>query len=82
MILSVRNLNKIYGDPEAVQEAPLVNDGVSKEEIRDTTGAVVGVRDASFDVHCGEFFVIMGLSGSGKSTLARCLDPAGRATTG
>lgn len=83
VILSVRNLNKIYGDPEAVQEAvKLVNDGVSKEEIRDTTGAVVGVRDASFDVHRGEFFVIMGLSGSGKSTLARCLIRLVEPTTG
>lgn len=29
--------------------------------------------DATFDVHTGEIFVIMGLSGSGKSTLLRCL---------
>lgn len=83
VILSVRNLNKVYGDPEAVREAVgLINEGVSKEEIRDTTGAVVGVRDASFDVHRGEFFVIMGLSGSGKSTLARCLIRLVDPTTG
>ena len=36
-------------------------------------GAVIAVRDASFDVAEGEIFVIMGLSGSGKSTLVRCL---------
>ena len=83
VILSVRNLNKVYGDPEAVREAvQLIDEGVSKEEIRDTTGAVVGVRDASFDVHRGEFFVIMGLSGSGKSTLARCLIRLVDPTTG
>ena len=83
VILSVRNLNKVYGDPEAVKEAvQLIEEGVSKEEIRDTNGAVVGVREASFDVHRGEFFVIMGLSGSGKSTLARCLIRLVDPTTG
>ena len=33
----------------------------------------MAVRDVSFNVHRGEFFVIMGLSGSGKSTLIRLL---------
>ena len=36
-------------------------------------GGVVAVRDVSFSLDRGEFFVIMGLSGSGKSTLIRCL---------
>src|SRR5699024_4855952 len=44
-----------------------------KDEIQEKLGAVVGVREASFDVHRSEFFVIMGLSGSGKSTLIRTL---------
>ena len=41
----------------------------------DITGAglIGAVRDASFEVHDGEIFVIMGLSGSGKSTLVRCM---------
>jgi len=34
---------------------------------------VMAVRDVSFNVARGEFFVIMGLSGSGKSTLIRML---------
>ena len=33
-------------------------------------GCVVGVNNASFEVHKGEMLVVMGLSGSGKSTLA------------
>src|SRR5690606_12481673 len=37
------------------------------------SGAVVAVRDVSFEVKPGELFVVMGLSGSGKSTLIRCL---------
>lgn len=83
VILSVRKLNKVYGEPEAVREAvTMINEGVSKDEIRDATGAVIGVRDATFDVHRGEFFVIMGLSGSGKSTLARCLIRLVEPTTG
>ncbi len=38
------------------------------------TGMVVGVEDASFSVHAGEIFVVMGFSGSGKSTLLRMLN--------
>ncbi|EBA00464.1 quaternary amine ABC transporter ATP-binding protein [Marinobacter sp. ELB17] len=36
-------------------------------------GCVIGVSNASFEVHKGEMLVIMGLSGSGKSTLLRCI---------
>lgn len=32
------------------------------------------LQDISFDVHAGEFLVIIGLSGSGKSTLLRCIN--------
>jgi glycine betaine/proline transport system ATP-binding protein len=45
----------------------------SKETILEKTGCVVAVRNVSFTVKKGEFFVIMGLSGSGKSTLIRML---------
>ena len=45
----------------------------SKDSILEKTGCVMAVRDVSFNVHRGEFFVIMGLSGSGKSTLIRLL---------
>ena len=40
------------------------------------------VVDASFDVHRGEIFVVMGLSGSGKSTLIRMLNGLLEPTTG
>jgi len=36
-------------------------------------GCVIGVSNASFEVHKGEMLVVMGLSGSGKSTLLRCI---------
>src|SRR5690606_34501592 len=72
IVLDVRQVSKIFGgDRDRV--LTLIAQGATKAEIQEQTGAVVGVRDASFSVRRGEFFVIMGLSGSGKSTLVRCL---------
>ena len=45
-------------------------------------GCVVGVNDASFEVHKGEMLVVMGLSGSGKSTLLRCITRLTETTAG
>ncbi len=45
-------------------------------------GCVVGVNNASFEVHADELLVIMGLSGSGKSTLLRCISKLTTATSG
>jgi glycine betaine/proline transport system ATP-binding protein len=44
-----------------------------KDEFQKRTGCVIGLRDISFTVKTGEFFVLMGLSGSGKSTMIRTL---------
>ena len=71
--LQVKNLYKIFGrDPGRALE--LARQGVDKQQIFEQTGHAVGVNDASFDVHEGEIFVVMGLSGSGKSTLVRLLN--------
>ena len=59
-----RGGDKIIGTPDAE---------LSRAELKEKTGCVVGVRDVSFEVPPGEVFVVMGLSGSGKSTLVRCL---------
>jgi glycine betaine/proline transport system ATP-binding protein len=70
--LEVRSLWKIFG-PKAEDlldsDMPLS----SKAETLEKTGCVLAVRDISFAVKRGEFFVLMGLSGSGKSTVVRCL---------
>lgn len=72
-ILKVEGLYKIFSrDPMASLE--MVKRGLSREEIRNEGGGVIGIEDVSFSVKAGEIFIIMGLSGSGKSTLIRCLN--------
>ena len=43
---------------------------------------VHALKDISFDVKKGEFFVIIGLSGSGKSSLLRCINRSIQPTSG
>ncbi|KAF1074865.1 glycine betaine/L-proline ABC transporter ATP-binding protein ProV [Halodesulfovibrio sp. MK-HDV] len=69
----VKDLYKIFGT-KSNRALPLLEQGVSKEEIYKSTGLSVGVQGASFTIYEGEIFVIMGLSGSGKSTLVRMLN--------
>lgn len=71
--IEVQGTTKIFGK-HTKRAAQLLNEGKSKKEILQATGATVGVKNASFDVYDGEIFVIMGLSGSGKSTLVRMLN--------
>lgn len=72
-ILDVRNVSKVFSSNNEAEALRMIQDGRDKADIRAELDAVVGVRDVSFSVNRGEFFVIMGLSGSGKSTLIRCL---------
>jgi lipoprotein-releasing system ATP-binding protein len=44
--------------------------------------ATVALRDASFDIHAGEYLAIIGRSGSGKSTLLNLLGLLDRPTEG
>ncbi len=80
--VEVRNLWKIFGpNPRQVVENPELRNA-TKDKILKDTGCVVGLRDVSFEVRRGEFFVLMGLSGSGKSTLIRCVIRLAEPTAG
>ena len=79
--VKVRNLTKIFGRKQK-EALKLVQEGKSKQEIFEKTGATVGVYDVNFDVNDGEIFVIMGLSGSGKSTLIRLINRLIEPTSG
>jgi glycine betaine/proline transport system ATP-binding protein len=68
----VQNLWKIFG-PRADKIIGTEQANLSRKELQEQTGHVVGIRDVSFEVAPGEVFVVMGLSGSGKSTLVRLL---------
>ena len=79
--LEVKNLWKIFG-PKAGSIIGSADEGLSRAEMKEKTGCVVGVRDVSFDVAPGEVFVVMGLSGSGKSTLIKCVNGLERIDSG
>jgi len=70
--VEVKGLWKIFGKKaKEILNSELRS--ATKKSLLETTGCVMAVRDVSFSVKEGEFFVIMGLSGSGKSTLIRML---------
>jgi len=70
--LHVEGLWKIFG-PRADKIINTEDAKLSRKELQEKTGHVVGIRDVGFEVAPGEVFVVMGLSGSGKSTLVRLL---------
>ncbi|GAB4389785.1 choline ABC transporter ATP-binding protein [Albidovulum sp.] len=66
-------VNIVFGDhPE--RALPLMDQGLSRSEIQERTGQILGVHDCSLTVSRGEILVLMGLSGSGKSTLLRAVN--------
>ncbi len=68
--IQIRSLYKIFGPtPDKFLEP--VRQGMSKQELRDQHGHVLGLRDINIDMPAGGIQVVMGLSGSGKSTLIR-----------
>lgn len=71
--LKIEDLTLIFGK-EKEEALSLLKQGKTKAEILKETGCTIAVKNASFNIEEGEFFVIMGLSGSGKSSLLRCLN--------
>ena len=68
--IEIRNLYKVFGD-HAKTKMQHVHSGISKQELLDQHGHVLGLRDINIKVRSKRIQVIMGLSGSGKSTLIR-----------
>jgi glycine betaine/proline transport system ATP-binding protein len=79
-VIRCESVYKIFG--ENAQKMFRSANGVVSSVAFQAAGCVVGVNDASFEVHRGELLVIMGLSGSGKSTLLRCISRLTDATAG
>ncbi len=69
--IDAKNVWKVFGDRASEALAAINAEGLSKKDVLENFGCVVGVADASFEVRKGEIFCVMGLSGSGKSTLVR-----------
>jgi glycine betaine/proline transport system ATP-binding protein len=68
--IRIEGLYKVFGPhPGAVID--LVHDGISKQELLDDHGHVLGLRNIALDMPSQSIQVVMGLSGSGKSTLIR-----------
>ena len=79
-IIKCESVYKIFGDnADKVLEN---SKGTVNAEAFLEAGCVVGVNDASFEVHQGELLILMGLSGSGKSTLLRCISRLTEPTAG
>lgn len=79
--LKIEDLTLIFGK-EKEEALTLLKQGKTKAEILKETGCTVAVKNASFNIEKGEFFVIMGLSGSGKSSLLRCFNRLIEPTSG
>ena len=79
--IQINNLYKIFGDdPEKAME--LVNTGISKQELLEKHGHVLGLRDINISIKKQKIKVSMGLSGSGKSTLIRHINRLIEPTSG
>ncbi|WP_136440699.1 quaternary amine ABC transporter ATP-binding protein [Pacificoceanicola onchidii] len=70
-VVEIDGVWKVFGERAKDAMDAIRTRGLSKADVLDEFGAVVGVKDASFRVGEGEIFCLMGLSGSGKSTLVR-----------
>ncbi|MFT5599574.1 MAG: glycine betaine/proline transport system ATP-binding protein, partial [Chitinophagales bacterium] len=79
-IIKCESVFKIFGD-NAQKILERSNGSVDAKEFLEA-GCVVGVNNASFEVHKGELLILMGLSGSGKSTLLRCISRLTEPTAG
>ena len=79
-VIKCESVYKIFGT-NANKLLEKASGPISAEEFQ-KAGCIIGVNDASFEIHKGEMLVVMGLSGSGKSTLLRCISRLTDPTSG
>ncbi len=68
--IQIKSLYKIFGR-RGRDYVDQVRNGMSKAELNEAHGHILGLQDISIDMPAGAITVVMGLSGSGKSTLIR-----------
>ncbi|GAB7529502.1 glycine betaine/L-proline ABC transporter ATP-binding protein [Pseudomonas sp. 3A(2025)] len=73
-LVSCQSVWKVFGEHADAAMQAYIERGLSKKQILQDFGCVVGVSDVNMQLRRGEIFCIMGLSGSGKSTLIRMLN--------
>lgn len=71
--VTFHNVSIVFGDKPA-SALPLMDQGMTRPDIQQKCGQVLGVHDCSLSVDEGDILVLMGLSGSGKSTLLRAVN--------
>ncbi|MEM1047089.1 MAG: betaine/proline/choline family ABC transporter ATP-binding protein [Pseudomonadota bacterium] len=81
-VIILENVWKIFGDRSEEAMQAIKERGLTKPEVLQEFGCVVGIADCSFTVKKGEIFCVMGLSGSGKSTMVRHLNRLIEPTSG
>jgi glycine betaine/proline transport system ATP-binding protein len=79
--IEIKSLYKIFG-PGAASYVDRVKEGMSKAELNESHGRVLGLKDINISMPAGGIQVVMGLSGSGKSTLIRHINRLIDPTTG
>ena len=79
-VIKCESVYKIFGNN--AEKLLKESNGIVDSKSFHAAGCIVGVNNASFEVHKGEMLVVMGLSGSGKSTLLRCISRLSESTAG
>jgi len=73
-VIELDSVWKIFGDRAEEAMKAVQEENLTKPQVLEKFGCVVGIADCSFQVSRGEIFCVMGLSGSGKSTMVRHLN--------
>ncbi|MDP9836737.1 glycine betaine/proline transport system ATP-binding protein [Neorhizobium huautlense] len=79
--IEIKNLYKIFGQ-NGRDYIDAVHQGMSKSELIEKHGHVLGLKDINISMPAGSITVVMGLSGSGKSTLIRHINRLIEPTSG